>query len=194
MTSIGEYLDRMVVTGHSPDERIHARVSNYRHVEVWFDPGAYERYDEETLSHQLARLGVTTWVAYHRARSEAYRMSQGLTRDELAAAERPSADPHRRRYEEELNAVEGEGVSAGGSVRIRTRGMLQWTVDIEPGTLRRLDETAFRAELHSAMTSLIRDRDIKIIELKSDYFDLGIPRRWRELLNELRAINRQRRG
>ncbi|MFY1686339.1 hypothetical protein [Plantactinospora sp. WMMB782] len=193
MPHIGEYLDNMVVTVDSPDERIRARVSNYHDVEITFAPGAFDRYDEEQLSHQLARLGVTTWVAYHRARSEAYRLSQGLSSDELADAERPSDDPYRRQYEVELNAIEGEGVSAGGAVRVRTYGLMQWNVDIEPGSIRRLGETAFLAELHSAMKSLLSDREMKIIGLKSEYFDIGIPRRWRELMTELRTRNRNRR-
>lgn len=193
MASIGEHLDRMVVTVNSPDERIHAQVTNYHDVDIWFSTGAYDRYDEDELAHQLARLGVLTWVAYHRGRSEAYQKSQGLSAQELAAAERPATDPHQRRYEEELNAVEAEGVSSGGTVRIRTRGLMQWDVVIEPGTTRRLGEAAFLNELHTAMRSLLGDREVKIITLKSEYFDIGIPRRWRDLMTELRAINRHRR-
>jgi hypothetical protein len=37
------------------------------------------------------------------------------------------------------------------------------------------------------VTALVRDRDIKIIAVKADYFDIGIPRRWRELWTQLRA-------
>jgi hypothetical protein len=165
----------------------------WRTIEITFAPGAFDRYDEEHLSHQLGRLGVTTWVAYHRARSEAYRLSQGLSSDELAAAERPTDDPHRRRYEEDLNNIEGEGVSAGGAVRIRTWGLMQWSVDIQPGSIGRLGEAAFVGELHSAMQSLLNDREMKIITLKSEYFDIGIPRQWRDLMTELRARNRHRR-
>lgn len=193
MASIGEHLDNMVVTVSSPDGRIHARVSNYHDTQVSFDPGAYERYDEDTLAYQLARLGVLTWVAYHRGRTEAYRVSRRLAMDEVAAAERLGDNPHRQRYEEELNEIEGEGVSTAGAVRIRTRGMMQWSVEITFGALRRLDESTFVSELHSAMKSLLNDREVKIITLKSDYFDIGIPRKWRDVMAELRAINRKRR-
>lgn len=187
MVSIGEHLNAMVVTASSPDGRIHARVTNDRRVRIWFDPGAYHGYDEKSLAHQLARLGALAWVAFSRGRSEAYRLARGLSHEELAAAERPTDDPHRRRYEEELHRIESEGVSATGAVRVRTRGMTQWAVDIAAGTLGRLDEAAFIDELHSAVTALVRDRDIKIIAVKADYFDIGIPRRWRELWTQLRA-------
>ena len=66
MPSVGDYLDRMVVSTASPDQNIRARVSNYTDVEIRFAPGSFDRYDEERLSHQLARLGVITWVAYRR--------------------------------------------------------------------------------------------------------------------------------
>jgi len=78
-------------------------------------------------------------------------------------------------------------------VRIRTWGLMQWSVDVQPGSIHRLGETAFLGELHSAMKALINDREIKIITLKSEYFDIGIPRSWRDLMTELRARNRHRR-
>jgi hypothetical protein len=193
MASIGDYLDRMVIAVTSPDGNIRARVSNYTEVEVELDPRAFERYDEERLGHQLARLGGTTWVAYHRGRSEAYKRSLELSAAELAEAEKPSEDPRRRAYEEELNNIEGEGVSTGRMVRIRTRGMTQWSVDIAPGTIRRLGRERFLAELQSAIKALLSDREMKIIVLKSQYFDLGIPRKWLDVMAELQAINRRRR-
>jgi hypothetical protein len=108
MTSIGEYLDRMVVSTTSPDQNIHARVSNYSEIEIEFRRGAFDTYDEERLSHQLARLGVLTWIAYRRGRSEAYRRSRGPGRDEFAEEAKLSDDPRQRRYEEALNNIEGE--------------------------------------------------------------------------------------
>jgi len=183
----------MVVSASSPDRNISARVSNYTEAKVTFQPGTFQRYDERQLSYQLARLGVLTWIAYQRARSAAYRNSRGISSAELAEAERPSNDPHRRRYEEELGKVEGEGSSVSGVLRIRTAGMMQWHVDIEPGTVRRLGEQQFLAELHSAFNALLNDREMKIILLKSEYFDLGLPRKWRDLTKRLTAATRSRR-
>jgi hypothetical protein len=182
----------MVVLVSSPDRSIEARVENYTDVRISFRPGVFDRYDESELAYQLGRLGVTTWVAYHRERTEAYRASQGLSAEELADAERPSDDPRRQRYEEELNAIEGEGVSAGRLVRIRTTGMMRWNVDIEPGALRHLGEQGFLGELHSAIRALIQDREAKIILLKAEHFDLGLPRKWRDLTAELRAARAER--
>ncbi|MBN1171903.1 MAG: hypothetical protein JXA67_06985 [Micromonosporaceae bacterium] len=178
----------------SPDRCIRALVSNYLDVEVSFRPGALARYREEDLSHQLARLGVLTWVGYHRGRSEAYRRSRGLSAEELAAAERPSADPQRVAYDKALNAIEGRGVSSGDAIGIRTVGMMQWWVDVRPGSIRQLGEKTFLAEIHSAITSLLHDREMKIVVLKAEHFDLGIPKKWLKLMRELQAANARRDG
>ncbi|MBN1170985.1 MAG: hypothetical protein JXA67_02320, partial [Micromonosporaceae bacterium] len=147
--SISDYLDKMVVTALSPDRNIRARISDYTNVELGFRPNVYDRYSESDLSHQLARLGLLTWVSYHRGRTEAYQKSQGLSADELAEAEKPSPDGRRQRYEKTLNEITGVGVSAGRVVRIRTTGMMQWEVDLKPGALRQLTEDRFLAEAQS---------------------------------------------
>lgn len=190
MASISDYLDSMVVSATSPDQNIRVEVSNYTDVRVTFRPGSYNLYDEERLAHQLARLGVSTWVAYQRARSEAHRRSLGLSSTEFAEVNRASDDPHRSRYEEELRALEAEGRSTSGALRIRTRGMAHWDVDIEAGALRRFREDEFLSEIHSAVASLLERWEIETIALKSAYFDLGLPGRWRNLLTELRAATR----
>src|SRR5689334_23463224 len=162
----------MVVTVTSPDGNVSARVTNSLAVDIAFRPGTYERYDEPRLSHQLARLGVAGFVGLQRGRSEAYRRSRDLSADELADAERPSTDPRRQSYEEELRQLRAEGVSGSGAVRIRTVGMTHWEVALRPGSLRRLDERAFVAELDAALRALLNDRDVKVIIVKSDHFDL----------------------
>lgn len=184
--SITDYLDTMVVTVTSPDGNIRARVHDYTEVDVEIRPGSFGKYDEDGLAAQLTRLGLTTWVAYHRGRTAAYQKTEGLTDAELAEAERPSEDPQRRAYEKELNAIEGLGVSPGRTITIRTKGMMSWKVEVLPGTIAK-GERAFLAEIHGAIVDLLADRRHQIIALKSRYFDLGIPRKWVELLHDLQA-------
>jgi hypothetical protein len=185
---IGELLQAMTVTATSPDQKIHARVFDYTRIQVGFQPWAFDRYDEAEMGFQLGRLGITAWVAWSRERTELYRRSLGLTVAEAEQAQTMVYD-RRRVYETVLNAIAGEGVSAGEVLRIRTVGMMQWQVDVEPGGLRRYGEHGFVGEIHSAFEALIRDRELKIITLKADHFDLGTPRRWPNLMNEARAIN-----
>ncbi|MBT8226035.1 MAG: hypothetical protein HKP61_12355 [Dactylosporangium sp.] len=184
--------DTMAVSITSPDQNIHIRILDISNIKLWFRSRSFDRYDEERLAHQLGRLGSTAWITYHRRQSEAYRRAQGLSADELAAAERPSDSPHRRRFQEALHAVEGEGVSPSGAIRVRTTGLLRWNVTIEPGTLRRLGEDRFRSEVHATIRALLQDREMKIIILKSDYFDLGLPDAWLDLMRRLRASNSRR--
>jgi hypothetical protein len=190
--TIGDLLQAMSVTVESPDGRIWARVHDYTHLQVGFYPWTFEQFDEPALAYQLSRLGILTWVAWSRERTELYRRSLNLSAEEAQRAERTD-DPHQQRYEAELNAIEADGVSARGTLRMHTVGMLQWQVDIEPGTLRRLGEQPFLGEIHSAFEALMQDRQRKIIILKGDYFDLGIPRHWLEVMKEARAINQRNR-
>ena len=185
MASIGDYLDRMVARATSPDGNVRARVYDYTKAEVSFRPGAYGRYGEEGLSHQLCRLAATAWVAYHRGRTEAYRLSRDLTEAEAEAGAYRFESPKEREYEARLGVLEAEGAAPGGRVRVRSRGLTRWRVDIAPGTLRALDEKAFLAELHGAYGAWSEDRRVKLIVLKSEYFDLGLSR---ELLDELAKL------
>lgn len=197
MTSFEGFSDVAAVSMASPDQNIQVRFSNGSDgsdVEIWFRPNTYRRYREDDLAHQLARLGSTTWVAYFRARAESHRRSQGLGVDEAADAERSLLEmPNRREYKEALNAIEAEGVSPSGVVRIRTKGLLEWSVEIEPGTVRAFSEERLLTELRSAFRSLMNDRETQAIVLKSELFDMGIPRKWLDMMKDLKARNARRR-
>jgi hypothetical protein len=184
----GELLDRMVITVTSPDGNIRATINNAVHVDVEFLPGAFPRYDERRLGQQLARLGVNTFIGFKRGRAEAYRRSYAMSAEEAERAGRPSADPRRARYEEQLDQLRGEGRSAGGVIHVTTVGMLRWSVEIRPGSIHRLGEERFLAEIHSALDSLLNDRQLKIIMLKAEHFDLGIPAPLLERMRRLQAL------
>lgn len=190
--TVGDRLQAMTVQTESPDGKIWARVHDYTQLTVGFYPFTYEQYDEPGLSYQLSRLGILTWVAWSRERTDIYRRTVDLTTEEAERAPW-TEDPARRQYDAELNAIEAEGVSAHGALRIRTLGMMQWQVDIEPHTLRRFDQHTFAGEIRSAFEALMADRRRRLIILKSDYFDLGIPRRWRDIMTEARAVNSRQR-
>jgi hypothetical protein len=59
--------------------------------------------------------------------------------------------------------------------------------------LRHYGEHGFVGEIRSAFEALKQDRELKIIMLKADHFDLGVPRRWRDLMAEAREINNRSR-
>lgn len=146
-----------------------------------FVGSAYRTYDEATLAHQLRRLGALAWIAYDRALAEEHRRALGYTAEEFAEQERRPKDDRRQRYEADLAAVEAGGASPGGWLRIRARGMLHWDLQIRPGALR-LAQVEFLAELHAAVRALLAEREVTITIIKARYYDLGVPRAWRDLL------------
>lgn len=172
----------MFATAVSPDGRIRARIGESGQVELSFDPGAYRRYDERALSHQLERLGQLGWVAYDRAQTEELRVALGRGRAEFAEDLRRPKDERRQRYDAELAAVEAAGVSPSGRLRIGARGMLRWRLEIERGALSALTEREFLAELGAALRALLTDRETQIALIKARHYDLGIPRAWRDLV------------
>jgi hypothetical protein len=177
----------MLVTAASPDGQIQARISGPDGIELMFSRGSFEQYDEGTLCHQLERLGSLCWVAYDRAHTAKHRRALGMSAEEFANNERHPKDERRQRYDADLTAVEAEGVSPRGLVRVYARGMLHWRVDIERGAARRLGEHRFLSELDAALRMLFEDREVQITVIKSRYYDLGIPRNWRALLSDLAA-------
>jgi hypothetical protein len=175
----------MLANATSPDGNIFARIGGADDVEVTFRPGTLHRYDDADLRHQLERLGALSWVAFDRVRTEEYRRTLGLSAEELAAVERVPVDERRRRYDADLAAVEADGESPGGHLRIHAKGLLHWRLDIEPGVARSLGERRFVAELNAAVRKLFADRAVKITVVKCRHYDLGIPQAWRNLLIDL---------
>jgi hypothetical protein len=174
----GEQLRAMSVSGTSPDGQIRAMISGDLSLRITFPPGTYEWYDERGLSRQLAGLGTNVWVAWERERREIYRRSQSLTAEEAEQERRNDDDSRQQRFAADLRELECEAVSPSAVLHIRTTGMINWQVEIEPGTLRQFRERDFIGEMTGAFASLMRDRERKLILLKAEHFDLGIPRSW----------------
>jgi hypothetical protein len=179
-----------MATAASPDGNIVARVDGPDDIDVRFRPGVFGRYAEEELAHQLERLAQLCWVAFDRERTEKYRQALRLSNEEVAQAEAFQPDERRRRYDEDLNAVRASGASPSGMVRIESEALLRWRVQVAPGAVRQLGEEGFLAELHAAVRALFADRMVQITVIKSRYYDLGIPRAWRDMLNNLAESNR----
>jgi hypothetical protein len=161
----------------SPDRNITLTLGRGTEVDLQFRPGVLARYDEPRLEHELGRLAQRAWVARQRGFDEAYRRANELAADEPIPE---SDDPRTVQYRQRLGEVEGDGVSARGTVRLHSRGMLQWQVTIRPGTIPRLGEEYLLGELKSALAALLLDREMKITLIRADHFDMGIPRTWLE--------------
>jgi hypothetical protein len=175
----------MIATATSADGNIRARMTGRDEVEVTFEPATFDQYDEDNLRRQLEQLCELLWVALDRERTEAYRRTLGLSNDELAMALRHPKDDRRRRYEADLAAIEVEGVAPSGMLRIRATGPARWCLDMTAGAMYRLGEQRFVAELNSALRALLAEREVRVTMVKAEHYDLGLPRRWQNLLKEL---------
>lgn len=171
----------------SPDGNIRAAVVDRAGVQVTFRPGTFGRYLDVTLADQLALVLAAAWQAFRRRGREDLRRSLRLSVHEFVRVNEPPDDPRQRRYAEQVRALECAGCSGSGSVRVRTRGMEQWDVEIAPGTTGNLGERAFVTELHEAVSAMLADREVKVTLLKAWHFDLGLPAAWRDLTRDLLA-------
>ncbi|MEU8238265.1 hypothetical protein AB0C07_08475 [Actinoplanes missouriensis] len=178
MNDFGQQFREMVVSGSSPDGNVQATVTGERILRVVFRAGSYEWYGEAALERQLAGLAATTWVAWVRERREISRRASGLSREEARKS-------NSSEYEEAARMIEFVGASFDQSVQIRTTGMTHWDVRIAGGTLRRVDARGFAEIVREAFEDVLRDRESKLILLKADHFDIGIPQSWRDRTRDM---------
>ncbi|WP_430786197.1 hypothetical protein [Actinoplanes sp. G11-F43] len=184
MSDIGQNFQNMIASGLSPDGNVRATITGERILNFIFEPRAFERYEARDLERQLAGLAVSTWLDWVRQRREISRLASGLSHSEAEAARRESKDQIPRGYLEALRTVECEGFSSGHLVSVRTHGMTRWHVGVDDGTPHRIGVREFTSELRSAFDSLMRDRESKIVLLRADYFDIGVPHQWRARFEE----------
>lgn len=169
----------LVVDARSPDGHVSARVQGRGSVSVGIDRGEYGRYDESGLAHQLAQLATVAWARYRRLYSE--------TLEDYAGTPSEAEDSAQERtFAERSEQLECSGRSAGGDIELRTRGLRQWDVTIAPGTLARLPEHTFVAELSGAVAEVLADHRARMVLLTDELFDLGLPS-WRRLGTDVKT-------
>jgi hypothetical protein len=171
MGIMADRLDSMVVTANSPDGQVTATVSKREQVDIEFRRGAYRRYDERTLEHQLARMATLAWIGYRRGYFEALSAANG----ETIRGDEEEWDANRRRFQQARAAVVAEGASPTGWIRAEATGLTHWRVRIEDGALTQLTEDEFRSEARGTVAALLMDYDEKMLALKDEFFDLNLP-------------------
>lgn len=186
MGSLSARLSSMTITATSPDANIRVRIRGRRFDALEFRPGAYGRYTESALAHQLARTATLLFVNRDRAVGKLID-DAGLSRRKDPAE---ALDPAQRRYLERVHAVPVVGAGPAERVRFRIDGMARWQCRIEPGTLRRLDEAAFVAETGAAAGELLRRARHETLLLKDECFGLAVPEYTRERERRTEAARR----
>jgi hypothetical protein len=146
-------LDQVSAESHSPDGQITATLTGRDQVRLRFQRGAYRRYDEGDLGHQLSQLATRTWVDYQRKAFAALseEIGQTVRGDERSDSQKAT------RYHDALAAATARGTSEDGWIEITSTGLVRWRVRVYGGACTRLREEEFLAEAGSALADLLED-------------------------------------
>jgi hypothetical protein len=166
---VGRLADRLAALAASvtsPDGNLHARSRGGDFADLAFGPGAYERYTERDLEHQLARTASLLYVAHDRGVQQAMEEA-GLRRTTEPLRAR---DESQRRYLEAAQKISVEGSGSRGLVRFEIAGMASWRCRISDGALQQLTEQEFVAEVAGAARDLLRKNQYEKAMLKTEFF------------------------
>jgi hypothetical protein len=159
----------LTVTVSSPDGNIEAQVIGGQPRSLTFRAGAYQRYTEPTVAHQLARIATLLFVGRDRE------VQQVMEDAGLHRPRHPSeaADEAQRRYLSELPRVYATGQGPRGLVRLEATGLMQWRCDVTEGTVRHLSEFEFVAEVMGAARDLLQNHRYETALLRNEHFGSG---------------------
>lgn len=172
---MGELNDRLanaVARAQSPDGLISASVTGGGDsIEVTMRrSGAYRRYTDDRLAHQLGQLARLTATEHLRLERTIVAAAFG---DSMSPDDGFDPDPVLRQYRQAITQLVTCADSDDGRIRLTTRGMVSWEVRIATGTVRRRSESEFLAQLHGAIGNLFADYQGKVMVIRDDLYDLG---------------------
>lgn len=158
MGTVGDRLDRVRIETTSPDGQITGTLRPPAGMTIAFSYDRYRHYTERELEQQLTALVELLWSDYRDARQAA-----------AAKAGDEPEDAESRRYHDERDETDFEGMSNGHNVYISGTGLLTWHVVIRDGSLTTLDESAFTTEFASAYSAVMRDCRAKLNRLRDKH-------------------------
>jgi len=156
-------LDRITVQTRSPDGNIRVTMHGRGSIEMWFAPGAYERYGERALAHQLGVLATSTWVEHRRRYFAALSEEVG---DTVRSDDR-SDSPKVAGYRRALAELRLSGGSSAGWVQATSISLVRWEFRVREGACRQLGEAEFVGEVHSAIRAVLADYDRQVREVQA---------------------------
>jgi hypothetical protein len=168
---MGEFADqlaRVTVQAESPDGQIVGRVGGQMQVEIHFREGAYARFSERDLGHQLGQLAAVLWSRYRREYDEV----TALYRDGEPA---PYEEPEDVAFRERRAALKVRGRSSLGWIEASSRALVRWDVTVAEGTVRALTESEFLGQVDSAVADILRDWQHQVIVLTEQIYGIGVP-------------------
>lgn len=172
VSELTERLSLVDVEAQSPDRGLTASVRGRGDVRVSFGFDAYRMYTAVRLTRQLEALATLLWARYRRRYLEVVAEWTGLDED----AEADEADLE---FERRLAGLEVTGMSDGGWVSLRSRGLVSWQVTFRGEPVRSLSEQEFLAELDGAVAAVLADHRHQVVLLTDEIYDIGLPRSMR---------------
>jgi hypothetical protein len=151
VSTISQRIERLRVRVTTLDGRVSAELFD-RQVMITMGRGYYREASERSLANTLTSLARLLSVAHARE----CRAIIGQEGGESITA-RNAFDPLDAEYLQQLGGIVARGSAAGGRIRAHVRGMSDWSVEIDPGTLNELSEPAFLAETQGLAGEIISD-------------------------------------
>jgi len=166
MSDLRDRIQAIHVRVSAPDGAITAELANRTQLTLSFARGWYDRCDEGDLERRLGSLATLLWTARMRQYWEVRSQDAG----ERITHEPKPISPRAVAYREAREALVAHGRSADDRVSVSVEGMRHWTVRVQRGTVRAVDEYEFAAAAGQAATELIQDQYRKIAALKLEIY------------------------
>lgn len=172
ISEIGKKFDAMTVRSVSSDGRIGVKVHNRGDIVIFVKSDeAFARYTESSeLATQVAGAMNSAVSKFEDGRQMLIAESQSMT------IEGPLHwHSERRRMREELSVVRSQAVSPQRLVRIRSRGMKKFKIELKPEILTVVTSGQFAQEVNQTIKLLRQEHLRATYELKKSYVgDVGM--------------------
>lgn len=163
MSVVSDMLSRLVVRATSPDGNVQAKLSG-NGFELGFRAKTYPEYSDTGLAAQLSEVLSKLGVGYREAMDKVVTAERGRP-----PVRGESWDAQQRRYQEARRQLEARGMSPQKYFRTRLTDQTVWTAEVKPGTVAKLSEAEFVAEVKGAVNATIADLSTKEYLLKRDH-------------------------
>ncbi|MEU7146139.1 hypothetical protein ABZ942_42335 [Nocardia sp. NPDC046473] len=164
MRDLAERLSGIRVRVRAPGTEIEAELSGRTDIALFFGENAYAFADEQILEQALTSIAKLLWVGWRR------QYLRAIEDTNLIVGAVDSTDT---KFFAERDQVEAVGVSSDHRITVSSTGMRNFSVHIEPGTVRELAESQFGSGVAEAAALLIQDHQEKVQGLKQRYYDSG---------------------
>ena len=162
MADLAERLDGIRVRVRAPGADIEAELRQRTTITLWFGESVYEFVSEPALEQALAGLARLLWAGWQRHyRAAIDETDLNIEIDDLRDSN----------FFSERAQVAAVGASVDERIRVSAVGMENFSVRIEPGTVRDITEDEFTAGAAEAATRVIEDFQAKVDELKKRYYE-----------------------